>query len=98
MNIIEVAQSAQADGVHLIRLRKTQDGPSFTTPKGTVRQVLQYDCKPFFTGSKRGWVAFDAYTASAVLAVVSALAEDKRPLLTTLPLPKLLKFVWANVS
>jgi hypothetical protein len=65
MTSIEIAQRVHDHGVQLFRPRKNE-------PR-------QYDSKDFFTGSKRGWVALDAVSASAILAVHKALREDLKP-------------------
>jgi hypothetical protein len=62
MTSIEVAQKVREEGVQLFRPTKGTPG--------------QYDCKAFFTGSKRGWVALDSFSASAILAVYNALRPD----------------------
>lgn len=64
MTGIEVARTAAQEGVHVFRSRKEQPG--------------QYDAKPYFCGNKRGWVALDSFSASAIIAVHNALNEANR--------------------
>lgn len=64
MTAIQAARIAARDGVQLFRPRK--DAPR------------EYDVKPFFTGSKRGWIALDSFSASAIVAVYDALNETNR--------------------
>jgi hypothetical protein len=64
MTAIQAAREALANGAQLVRPRKEQ--PS------------QYDVKPLFTGSHRGWVILDSFTASAIVAVYDRLNEINR--------------------
>lgn len=64
MTSIEIAKTAAEDGAHLFRPRKNEPG--------------QYDCKPMFTGSHRGWTIMDSFSASAIVAVWNALNETNR--------------------
>jgi hypothetical protein len=36
------------------------------------------NCKPYFTGKRKGWVALDSFSASAIVAVWDALTEVNR--------------------
>lgn len=64
MTGIECAKQAASEGAQLLRARKKEPG--------------QYDCKPIFTGSKRGWFVLDSFSASAIVAVWNALNEENR--------------------
>lgn len=88
MTISEVAQTAVTNGAQLIRYRKDS----------VLSGVAQYDCKPYFTGSKRGWTAVDSFTASAIVAVNKALSPENQPKFNNLPLGKLIPFVWKAVK
>lgn len=69
MTIQDCARLAKTEGFQLIRYRKdslTQTG------------IAEYDCKPGFTGSKRGWVLLDSFTAGAIVAVFDALNEENK--------------------
>lgn len=74
MKAIEVARLVKAEGVHVFRERKGAPG--------------EYDAKPFFQGSRRGWVALDAFSASAIVTVHDALNETNRAKFAALPLAK----------
>jgi len=63
MTAIEVARAALG-GVHVFRSRKGEPG--------------QYDTKPYFTGSRHGWVIIDSFTASAITQVYDGLNEVNR--------------------
>ena len=63
MTGIEVARFALAHGCTVFRARKDAPG--------------QYDAKPYFTGSRRGWVALDTFTASAITKVHAALTKPE---------------------
>jgi hypothetical protein len=64
MTAIEVARLALANGCHVFRERKNAPGG--------------YDAKPYFQGSRRGWVALDTFSASAIVQVHDALNETNR--------------------
>lgn len=72
MTALEVAQTANQHGVQVFRPRKDAPG--------------QYDAKPYFTGSHRGWVILDAFTASAIVQVHAALNETNKATFASLPL------------
>lgn len=59
---------------------------------------IQYDTKPTFTGSKRGWTLFDSFTASAVQAVYKAVNPANQAKFNRIPLAKLLPLVWKSVG
>ena len=88
MTISAIAHMATQDGPQLIRVRE----------RNAETKVIEYDCKPMFTGSKRGWVMLDSFTASAIVAVHNALNDQQRPKLDTIRLPRLLDFVWKSVK
>lgn len=75
MKAIEIARLVKAQGVHVFRERKGEPGT--------------YDAKPFFTGSRRGWVVLDAFSASAIVTVFDALNEANRERYSTLTLTKM---------
>jgi len=58
----------------------------------------EYDVKPLFTGSKRGWVVLDLFTASAVAAVGEGLNEANRAKFNSMPLPKAINITWKLVK
>lgn len=89
MTIIEAANQAKTDGAQLIRYRKDSHKETGTA---------QYDCKPMFTGSKRGWIALDSFTASAITAVFGAVRPDLQAKLVNLPLGRLIDICWKNVK
>ncbi len=63
------------------------------------REVGEYDVKPLFTGSKRGWAVMDATTANAIHTVREALKDNPNVAkFDRIPLGKLLDFVWKHVS
>ena len=64
MTSIEIARTAATNGAQLFRPRKDSPG--------------EYDCKPMFTGSHRGWVIMDSFSASAIVAVWNGLNETNR--------------------
>ncbi len=72
MTAIEVAQLVKEHGCQVFRPTKDQPG--------------QYDAKPFYSGNKRGWVALDSFSASAILVVYNALNETNRASYTAIPL------------
>lgn len=87
MTITQVLQETK-NGAVLIRLRGDRI-------KG---QPIQYDCKPLFTGSKRGWTVLDSFTAGAMKAVYAALRPDLQAKFDTIPLMRLLDVVWKHVK
>lgn len=88
MTISVIAQKTVTEGAQLIRVRE----------RNPETKVIEYDCKPIFTGSKRGWTMLDSFTAGAIMAVYNALNETNRPKLDTIRLPRLLDFVWSHVK
>lgn len=65
MNCIEIAEKVSKEGCQVFRPRKGGGG---------------YDAKSFFTGNKRGWVALDAFSAGAILAVYRVLSDEQKAL------------------
>jgi hypothetical protein len=57
----------------------------------------EYDCKDFFSGSKRGWVAVDSFTASAVVSVSDQLNETNRAKFHSLSLLRMVDVTWKLV-
>lgn len=83
MTITQIANHVVENGAVLIR----------------PREVGEYDMKPLFTGSKRGWVMLDATTANAIKTVRDALADNPNVhKFDRIPLGKLIDFVWKHVS
>lgn len=65
MKAIEVARKVvETKGCHLFRAKKNAPG--------------EYDAKPYFSGNKRGWVALDLFSASAVCTVYDKLSDENR--------------------
>jgi hypothetical protein len=82
MTISEIAKDVVENGAVLIR------------PRG----IGEYDVKPLFTGSKRGWVVLDATTAGAITAVREALKDNPNVAkFDRIPLGRLIDFVWKQV-
>jgi hypothetical protein len=75
MTGIEAARIAVHDGAQLFRPRKEQVG--------------QYDVKPYFSGNKRGWVALDSFSASAIVQVYDALNETNKAKFAALAIQKM---------
>lgn len=75
MQAIEVAKKVLLEGAHVLRVRK--DDPA------------QYDAKPYFTGSRRGWTLLDRWTASAIVAVRNGLNETNRQKFETMPIERM---------
>ena len=85
MKFIEVAKMVvETKTAHLIRPRKGAD--------------MEYDAKPIFTGSKRGWVMLDLFTAGAVTAVADAISEPNREKMNRIPPRKVIEFAFAHVA
>lgn len=74
MTSIQVAEKAKTEGVQLFRLKKGAEG---------------YDCKPYFTGNRRGWVIIDSFSASAILTVYNSINAEQRARYEKLPLVKM---------
>ena len=89
MTISDIAHTAVKDGAQLIRYRADSHKETGTA---------QYDCKPMFTGSKRGWTLIDSFTASALVAVYKALGPESQAKFNNLPLGKLVDFCWKAVK
>lgn len=95
MTILEVANQVVAEkSAYLIRYRKDS----------VLAGVAQYDAKPLFTGSKRGWTMLDLTTASAVANVGKAVMESptisdaNKAKFNNWPLGKLVDFCWKQVA
>ncbi len=72
MNTIALARRVVAErSCYLFRRRKDGTG---------------YDVKPYGAGSKRGWVALDLYSASAIVMVHDGLNETNRARFLAMPL------------
>ena len=79
MKFIDCANYVKENGCCLIRERK-----------GTN----EYDCKVFTSGSKRGWVYLDGYTASAVVSIYNALGDDNKVKFETLSALAAIDITW----
>jgi hypothetical protein len=80
MTGIEVARTVtEQKQCHLARARKEQ----------TPGEPIQYDCKPTFTGSHKGWFYVDLFSASAIVQVYDAINEENKVKYGRLPLPKM---------
>lgn len=77
------------DGLVLIRERKEEH---------TKGKPWQYDVKPAFTGSKKGFVYLDAFTKSALKAVYNALSDENRQRYDNIHILRLIDFAWKNVK
>lgn len=87
MTISAITKQIVADrGAQLVRVREKDASGNW-----------QYDCKPLFTGKKKGWFVLDLFTASAVQAVYNAINEGNRTKFDCIALPRLLDFVWKSV-
>lgn len=88
MTIMQVVNQCSENGVQLVRVRKIEH------EKGTP---WLYDCKPAFTGKKKGWFYFDTFTASAFSSVYNALNDQNKIKFEALPLNVLVNFVWKSI-
>ncbi len=84
-----VEQAVTEHSAVLIRYRKGSHKETGTA---------QYDCKPLFTGSKKGWMTMDIMTAGAMHAVYSALKPEHKAKFDNIPLGRLIDFVWKQVA
>ena len=84
MKPIQIAREVMDNGIMVARPRKNVPG--------------EYDAKPYFTGNHRGWVAVDAFTASAMCAVYDRLSEQARAKFDTLSLTRAVDITWKLVS
>lgn len=84
MTAIEVFRIVNNEGAHYVRSRK--DEP------------LQYHVKPLFTGSHKGWVLVDSFTASAVVQVFDALKEANQIKFGSMPLLRIVNVTWKLVK
>jgi hypothetical protein len=85
MTLVEIVQRAHGEGAQLIRYRKESYKQTGTA---------QYDVKPLFTGSKRGWIMLDIMTASMLLSVYNGLRPDLQAKFNNIPLGKLVDLGW----
>ena len=80
MTGIEVARAVVTEKqCHLARPRQEQ----------APGEPIQYDCKPTFTGSHKGWFYVDLFSASAITQIYDAINETNREKYSRLPLPKM---------
>jgi predicted RNase H-like nuclease len=80
MTGIDVARAVvEQKECHLARVRKSQ----------TIGEPIQYDCKPTFTGSHKGWFYVDLFSASAIVAVYDALNDVNKAKYSRLSLPRM---------
>jgi len=89
MTISAIAKQAAENGAVLIRYRANSHAETGTA---------EYDCKPIFTGSKRGWTMLDSFTASAMKAVYEKLKPEHQAKFDNIPLGRLVDFVWKQVA
>ena len=89
MTISQIVKQSPETGAVLIRYRANSHRETGTA---------EYDCKPLFTGSKRGWTVLDITTARAMLAVYEALKPESQAKFDNIPLGKLIDFVWKQVA
>lgn len=89
MTISQIVKSHEPGCACLIRYRK--DSHSLT---GTA----QYDVKPLFTGSKKGWTVLDITTMSVMAKVYDAIKPELQPKFDNIPLGKLVEFCWQQVK
>ena len=89
MTIVEILEQMKDGGACLIRYRAHSHKETGTA---------QYDCKPLFTGSKRGWIMLDITTAGAMRAVYNALKPELQPKFNNIPLGRLVDFCWKQVA
>ena len=59
---------------------------------------IQYDVKPLFTGSKKGWVIVDAMSHSALKAVFNGLKPELRAKFDKISITRLLDLAWKHVK
>lgn len=90
MTGIDCARRAASDGAQVVRMRS---GPRPYNVSGP-----EYDCKPYFSGNKRGWVALDSFSASAIVAVWDALSEANRAKFGQLRIDKMAKVAFKFVK
>lgn len=84
-----IKQVVETSGALMIRNRK----------EAHIRgEDWQYDVKPLFSGSKKGWTIMDLFTAGAVLSIYNALSEEHRTKFNKIHLTKLIDFTWRHVK
>ncbi len=89
MTISEIVKNSHESGAVLIRYRTNSHKETGTA---------QYDCKPLFTGSKKGWMVMDITTASAMLAIYNALKPEHQKKFDNIPLGKLIDITWKHAA
>ncbi len=89
MTLVEIIELSKTDGALLIRYRKESYKATGTA---------QYDVKPLFTGSKKGWTMLDAFTASMLRAVYAALKPESQAKFNNVPLGKLIELGWRHAA
>ncbi len=81
MTGIQVAQEVfKTKSAHLFRPRKNESG--------------EYDCKPVFTGSHKGWTILDLFSASAIVQVHERINAQNQELLESFSLPKMARIAF----
>lgn len=73
MTGLEIARKVVSEGLHCFRVRSGQElvqpGPGAKGLKHWAQpRPLEYDCRPWPGGKKKGWVLLDHFTASAIVA------------------------------
>jgi hypothetical protein len=84
-----ISQILQNEGLVLIRPRKEKK------EKG---ESWEYDVKEAFTGKKKGWVYLDAFTKSALRAVLNGLNDENKAKIDRLHITTLINFAWKHVE
>lgn len=84
MTITQIAQQVLAEhSAVYVRYRSGGHGE----PK-------EYDSKPLFMGSRKGWTVLDATTAAAIMVVFRGLKPELQAKVDTIPLARLVEFCW----
>ena len=89
MKAQEIINEVLSGGVKLIRPRKEEH------VKGTP---YEYDCKEAFTGSKKGWIYVDSFTASAMKRVFNALSIENQAKYNNIHFQRLVDFTWKSTK
>lgn len=74
---------------------ETRQAHLFRPRKGSPGEL---DARPYGSGSKRGWVLLDLFTAGAVNAVAKGLKPENLAKLNSLPVPKAVNICWKMVE
>ena len=82
---MKASEIIQSSDLELIRERKTEH------VKG---QPWEYDVKPAFTGSKKGFVYLDSFTKGAMRQVYAAMSEENKQKYDAIHITRLIDFTW----